>query len=237
MRKYKSAGLAQLDEDGGIIKGYASTFDREPDAYGDVVAKGAFSESVARWKESGKPLPLLWGHRTDDPAYNIGAVYEYGEDDKGLYIEAAFDKDNEKAQYARKLAQEGRAYQFSFAYEVLDEGAVTLDDGRKANELRKLNIFEVSLVQIPANQNAEVVDVKAGRRNSRKDEDDLRRARDLMDEARDIIDGVLDEQRPEQEPADEPTDEPNADEPTANADEATKANVRALIDEANKLLK
>ena len=114
---------------------------------------------------------------------------------------------------------------------------MTLDDGRKANELRKLNIFEVSLVQIPANQNAEVVDVKAGRRNSRKDEDDLRRARDLMDEARDIIDGVLDEQRPEQEPADEPTDEPNAYEPTTNADEATKANVQALIDEANKLLK
>ena len=32
----------------GAIVGYASTWTREPDSYGDVVAKGAFAECIAR---------------------------------------------------------------------------------------------------------------------------------------------------------------------------------------------
>ena len=45
MPKYKmAAGAADMPAD-GIVEGYASTFDREPDSYGDVVAKGAFEDS------------------------------------------------------------------------------------------------------------------------------------------------------------------------------------------------
>ena len=39
---YKAYGVAEYDDDGGVIKGYASTFDRIPDSYGDVVKAGAF---------------------------------------------------------------------------------------------------------------------------------------------------------------------------------------------------
>ena len=38
---------AQVD-DNGYIKGYASTWVREPDSYGDIVAKGAFAECIER---------------------------------------------------------------------------------------------------------------------------------------------------------------------------------------------
>ena len=158
----KAAGPATVD--GGMVKGYAATFVREPDSYGDVIAKGAFEESVARWDRlaaEGKRIPLLYGHNMDDPFHNIGSVVSAKEDEYGLLIEAEFDPDNETAQYARKLVQEGRLYQFSFAYSVLDEAEVELDDGRKANELRKLDLYEVSLVQIPANQTAVVTEVKA----------------------------------------------------------------------------
>ena len=158
----KAAGAAQVD--GGTVKGYAATFVREPDSYGDVIAKGAFAKSLERWgalKAAGKRIPLLYGHNMDDPNYYIGTVEAAREDDYGLYIEAAFDPENETAQYARKLVQEGRLYQFSFAYSVLDSEPVELDDGRKANELRELDIYEVSLVQIPANQTAVVTEVKA----------------------------------------------------------------------------
>lgn len=34
----------------GTITGYASTWTREPDSYGDVVAKGAFEENIAQIK-------------------------------------------------------------------------------------------------------------------------------------------------------------------------------------------
>ena len=226
--------------DGGRVIGYASTFDRDPDAYGDVIAKGAFAKSLDAWREKmegGVYLPLLYGHNTDDPKYNIGRVVDFREDEKGLLVEAEFDPDNDTAQYVRKLAQEGRLYQFSFAFDVKDFGEVTLEDGTKANELRELEIFEVSLVQIPANQHAQVVEVKcaccekSGRRNSAKDAQQLR---DILDECLDaqenlaqiqfIVNGLLEAEAPQ----------PNADEAT-NADEA-KADVSELLDKASKIL-
>lgn len=195
---------ADLKEDGGIVKGYAATFVREPDSYGDVIAKGAFTESLEKWaalEQEGKSIPLLYGHNMDDPFHNIGHVLFAKEDDFGLYIEAAFDAENETAQYARKLVQEGRLYQFSFAYAVLDAEQVELEDGTKANELRKLDLYEVSLVQIPANQTAVVTEVKAmegiveelksGRRNSAKDSKVLERIGSLADEIKQAVNGLM----------------------------------------------
>lgn len=223
---YKSAGSAQMD--GGSVKGYASTFDREPDSYGDVVAKGAFEDSLKHWESIGKPIPLLYGHNTDDPEYNIGKITLAREDDRGLYVEAEFDAENPKAQYVRKLAKEGRLYQFSFAYQVLDAAPVELADGIKANELRKMDLFEVSLVQIPANQHAEVVEVKdaqpgqkSGRRNSKADEDELRRIREMAEAIAAAVDGLIGEMdEPEPEPEEPEAAEEVADEPSAKAQDA-----------------
>lgn len=196
MKHFKSCAKSDMSVggDGGRVAGYASTFDRVPDSYGDVVAPGAFSRSLERWGElnsQGKYIPLLYGHNTDDPEYNIGRVVVAREDDRGLYVEAEFDPDNGKAQYVRKLAQEGRLYQFSFAFSVEDQGEVELEGGAKANELRELELYEVSLVQIPANQRATVEGVKAGRRNSAKDEGDLMDAREKAQEIVEIIDGLV----------------------------------------------
>ena len=160
--RYKDAGSIEVS-DGGHFAGYAATFHRDPDCYGDVIAKGAFADTLDAWNQKadrGIYIPLLYGHNTSDPEYNIGRVTEAREDEVGLYVEGDFDADNPKAQYVRKLASEGRLYQFSFAYDVGDEARVEID-GAKANELRKLDLYEVSLVQIPANQHAELLDVKS----------------------------------------------------------------------------
>jgi HK97 family phage prohead protease len=148
--------------DGGEVLAYASTFDRVPDSYGDVVARGAFAKTLADWQSSGNPIPLLFGHRTDDPRMNIGSVIEAEEDDRGLKIRARFDEDNEIAQYTRKLVREGRLTKLSFAYDTLDAAPVVLDDGTRANELRELKLYEVSLVPIPANELTEVIEAKDG---------------------------------------------------------------------------
>lgn len=199
MHQLKACIKSELMEDGGIVKGYASTFDRDPDAYGDVVAPGAFAKSLERWKalnEEGRYIPLLWGHDTEDPTSNIGRVTEAIEDERGLLITAEFDADNEKAQYVRKLVQEGRVYQFSFAFEIIDQGPTTLEDGRKANELKELELFEVSLVQIPANQHATVeevksIDAKAGRRNSAKDAEELRNIANAASQILEVVNSLL----------------------------------------------
>ena len=214
MKSCEKSQLKMNDGDpgsGGYVTGYASTFDREPDCYGDVVAPGAFADTLERWKalnEQGKYIPLLYGHNAMDPEYNIGRVVKAEEDERGLLVTAEFDADNEKAQYVRKLVREGRVYQFSFAFDVMEAGETTLENGVKANELRKLDLFEVSLVQIPANQHATVEEIKghdgastkanpnadgekAGRRNSKTDEDQMRKALGLLSEVTEILNGLL----------------------------------------------
>ena len=144
----------------GEILAYASTFDRIPDSYGDVVAPGAFTKTLAEWNASGNPIPLLFGHRTDDPRMNIGEIIEATEDERGLRVRAKFDESNEVAAYTRKLVMEGRLSKLSFAYDTIDSAPVVLEDGTRARELRELKLFEVSLVPIPANPLTEVIDAK-----------------------------------------------------------------------------
>lgn len=258
MTKTKSApGAASMPAE-GTVEGYAATFDRIPDAYGDVIKAGAFADSLKAWEQNGKPIPLLYGHSTEDPAYNIGKVVEAHEDGKGLYVVAQFDEENEKAQYVRKLVKEGRLWQFSFAYEVLDGGSVELEDGTEAYELRKMNLFEVSLVQIPANQRAVVTGVKeapaeaveakdvpepiaenvaapemkSGRRNSKADADELRRIREMAMTIATTVDGLLADEQEDTEP-----DEAKAEEPIgANAEEPKEDVLAQLKDVAEQLL-
>lgn len=191
--------------DGGTVTGYASTWTDVPDCYGDVVAKGAFAKTLERWSAlnaEGRYIPLLYGHNTDDPKHNIGRVVAAEEDDRGLLVTAELDADNDLAQYARKLVADGRLYQFSFAFDILDEGLAELPDGSKARELRSVELYEVSLVQIPANQDATVQGVKCsgchggseakqGRRNSKADLDDLMACVALRDEAADALSEAL----------------------------------------------
>lgn len=179
--------------DNGTIEGYASTWDREPDSYGDVVKQGAFLKSLAKWKESGRNIPLLWAHGMSDIDAFIGTVKEIEEDDRGLHFVAEFD-DTKEAQRVRELYKDGRLAKFSFAFEIKEESIVTLENGVKANELRELDIFEISCVTVPANSHAEVIDikdgeiaVKEGKRNSKKDLDAIKQAisilQALIDEA------------------------------------------------------
>lgn len=239
MPKFKSAEIGVQMPADGIVEGYAATFDREPDSYGDVIAKGAFARTLDEWRaksEGGLAIPLLYGHNTDDPMHNIGKVTEAYEDEKGLFVHAEFDADNPNAQYARKLAAEGRLYQFSFAYAIKGAGMTTLDDGVDAYELRDLDLYEVSLVQIPANQHAVVTsiksdpaEVKAGRRNSKADADELRSIRELANQITAAIDGLLADEIDADDPDGGPESNANAEEPErANAEEQAAKDAEEL---------
>lgn len=198
----------------GIVA-YASTFDRVPDSYGEIVAPGAFTETLKAWEESGNTIPLLYNHIFDDPFMNIGSVRSAKEDDKGLLIEADFDTDNETAMQVYRLVKEGRLSKMSFAFDVLEAANVTLEDGTKVRELRKLEIFEVSVVLVPANSYAEIIDAKAGRRNSKADEDTINEITEALEGALEKLHSLLavEEEQPEPEP-----------EPDANPEEPAEAN-------------
>lgn len=147
----------------GSISGYAATFGHEkPDSHGDVIAKGAFRDSIARIKAERRVIPLMWNHDSGNLTSYIGTVTSLSEDGYGLFFKADFDSTDE-AQRARELVLDGRLCKFSFSYNVIDQRKVTLANGTRANELLKLEIHEISLVLYPANRDTMVVDVKQGR--------------------------------------------------------------------------
>ena len=148
-------GLAE-----GQFTAYASTFTRTPDSYGDVVAPGAFTNTLAEWAAKDAPIPLLFGHRMDDPDFNIGHVMTAAEDEHGLLVTAQLDLDNPKAVQTYRLLKGRRIDQMSFSYDVLDEAQVEID-GQKANELRELSLYELSVVPLGANRETEILAVKA----------------------------------------------------------------------------
>ena len=243
---YKNFDL-KTDE-AGTISGYFSTYDRIPDSYGDVVAQGAFADTIESRKASGHPFPLCWNHDLDQI---IGAVYpeDIEETEKGPHMTAKFF-DTPLAQEKREIVKSGVVFQFSFAYDVKDAKPVTLEDGTKANELRKLDLFEISIVPIPANQHAVMTEVKAdapeektapvvgvikvevpeelksGRRNSKKDADAIR-------EAITLLQGVLGEL----EEVTEPEDGEDEAEVNAAAEEPEQSNPRKarLLDYINSM--
>lgn len=186
-------GMKAEADDNGTISGYFSTYDRIPDSYGDVIAPGAFEETIKARVESGHPFPMCWNHDLDQI---IGSVdpNEIKDDEHGVHFTGKFF-DTPLAQEKREIVKSGVVYQFSFAYDVKDAASVTLEDGTKANELRKLDLFEISVVPIPANPRAEMTEVKSGRRNSAKDADTIRQAIALLesvleDEAESVEDEV-----------------------------------------------
>lgn len=139
------------------------------DSGGDVIVKGAFTDTLAEWRASGDPIPVVWSHDSNDPFSHIGSVVEASETDTGLLVKGQLDLDNPKAAQVHKLLKGRRVTQFSFAYSVLDGGPTEVD-GESAFELRRLKLYEVGPTLVGMNQATELlsaksddVDAKAGR--------------------------------------------------------------------------
>lgn len=189
-KKYKSFELKAAG-DSGEVEGYASTWTKTPDSYGDIVIKGAFTETLAKRAATGHPFPLCFNHDLDQI---IGSVKSIEEDDIGLKIKASF-LNTPLAQEKRELVKEGVVWQFSFAYAILESEQPTREEKADGiyQKLTKLDLFEVSLVPVPANQTAIVTDIKSGRRNSAKDEKLIRDAISALQALLDTTEDTTDE--------------------------------------------
>lgn len=153
MLEYKSIPfevkeVVSVADGGWEVSGWASTFGGEPDSYGDVIVAGAFAESIAA-----RPTKFLFEHF--EP---IGKQLEIREDDKGLWGRWSI-VDTQTGTDAYKLVKSGVLDSLSIGYMTLE--ADFREDGIRL--LRKVDLFEVSAVAIPANRNAVITDVKTGR--------------------------------------------------------------------------
>ncbi|MDN5980255.1 MAG: HK97 family phage prohead protease, partial [Bifidobacterium mongoliense] len=75
-------------------------------------------------------------------------------------------------------------------------------------EIRQLQLFELSLVQIAANQGAEILEVKAGRAISAANESKIRKAHDALAELLDAITETPDDDSGSKDDADDKSADP-----------------------------
>ena len=143
--------------DDGTFSGYGSVFGVE-DSYGDVVMKGAFDASLADWKAKSMMPALLWQHDTTEP---IGVYTLMREDDHGLYVEGRLLIDDDPlAKRAHAHLKAGSLSGMSIGYNLPEDGW-RYDSEKGVFIIEKLNLWEVSLVTFPANDEARVQRVKA----------------------------------------------------------------------------
>lgn len=205
LTKNTTARKVKAGPEDGLAEGeflvYPSTFTKEPDSVGDVVAPGAFLKSLEEWKASGNVMPGLFGHRMDDPDYYVAAASDFGEDEHGWWVKGSFDLESPKGKQVYRLVKGRRLNQLSFSYDVVDEAEVQVAEGVKANELRELKVYEFSFVPVGANQDTGVVavkaiienveqELKAGRVLSAKNEGELRKAHDAIGRVLVALDGT-----------------------------------------------
>lgn len=139
----------------GVFSGYGSVFHNE-DSVGDVVRPGAFKKSLAEWSKKGRLPPLLWQHDRREP---IGVFTKMVEDEKGLFVEGRLLIDDiPQARAAYALLKEKVLGGMSIGYrEILIEQ----DHDEKVTNLLELDLWEVSVVTFPANEEATVDSVKS----------------------------------------------------------------------------
>lgn len=159
--------------DSGEFEGYGSVFGVE-DSYSDVVVKGAFEKSLAKWKEKGRLPALLWQHDMSEP---IGVYTEMKEDDVGLYVKGKLlIEDDPLARRAHAHMKAGSLSGMSIGYCLED---YDYDQAKGVWMLKEIDLWEVSLVTFPSNDEARVSNVKsafdAGEMPSAKDVEQILR--------------------------------------------------------------
>lgn len=138
----------------GEFEGYGSVFGVE-DSYGDAVMKGAFLRSLTEWTAKGRLPSMLWQHKMSEP---IGIYTEMKEDEHGLYVKGRLLIDDDplaKRAYAHLKA--GSLGGLSIGYILRD---YEYDKSIGIYKLKDIDLWEVSLVTFPANEEAQVTNVK-----------------------------------------------------------------------------
>lgn len=143
-----------VNED-GTFTGYGSVFGNV-DSYREIVAAGAFADSLKAIKASGDPLPALWQHRSGEP---IGGYDLLEEDSRGLKVSGWLLKDEiPRAAEAYALMKRRVVKGLSIGYYVLED---SWNEKDRIRTLTKLELVEISIVTFPANAEAQVDSVKS----------------------------------------------------------------------------
>lgn len=152
-RKSFNLEIKAVQED-GFFSGYGAVFGNV-DWYNDVILHGAFQKSLQRWEEKGKMPPVLWNHNDGEP---IGVYTNIYEDEKGLFVEGRLLIDDvPRAKSTHALLKAGAIDGLSIGYKTKKANQQT----NGIRELIELDLGEISIVTMPANEESLITSVKS----------------------------------------------------------------------------
>lgn len=135
--------IRAVDEEQRIVEGYAST--KDLDRMHEIIDPRAFKSSMERLRA--KRIKLLYEHVP--PA--VGRIIKGKIDATGLWIRAQLAQGIARAEEAWLALQQEMLDSFSVGFQIADTEERQLDDGRTVRVITDLDLYEVSLVTIPAN--------------------------------------------------------------------------------------
>lgn len=155
MRDHLDCGfdVKEVAEDGSF-SGYGSVFGNI-DSYKEIVSSGAFDESLRDWKSKGRMPSLLWQHRAGEP---IGVYASMHEDANGLFVKGKLALKTARGAEAYELLKMGAISGLSIGFQTRED---SFDKVSGIRTLKKVDLWEVSLVTFPANDAARISVVKS----------------------------------------------------------------------------
>jgi len=122
-----------------FVSGYASTNDA--DRQGDVVPASVWEKGIANYLKN--PVILAY-HDHSEP---VGRMVEHRVDDKGLWIKARISS---AAEDVFNLVKDGVLTAFSIGFRIVD---AEYNAAAELFVVKELELHEISVVSVPANQN------------------------------------------------------------------------------------
>ncbi len=155
----------QVDEKTGEFSGYGAVFGNV-DSHGDIIAPGAFTETLAVWGQKGRLPPMRLMHGTALNPFSgsdlpIGIWTKMAEDAVGLRVEGKISGiSTDRGRYTHALVKDGALAGLSIGYRT-----VKATPAPKGSQFRRtldvIALGEISLVDDPSNSRSWVDAVKA----------------------------------------------------------------------------
>jgi len=140
--------------DTGTFEGYGSVFGVK-DSHDEIVAPGAFADSLAAHKAAGTMPAMLWQHRSAEP---LGIYTDMAEDNIGLKVYGQLAMKTVRGQEAHELLKMKALTGLSIGFMPRED---SFDKVTGIRTLKKVDLWEVSPVTFPANDAARIQGVKA----------------------------------------------------------------------------
>lgn len=133
-----------IEEEERIIEGYSNT--KNIDRYNEIILPNAFRESLKRFIKTGV---ILTDHDAKKP---IGRPKKAAIDKEGLWLRSLIEKGVQYIDEAWILIQKQLKKSYSVGFRVLDTEWKEVEGFKdKIRHITKLDLYEVSVVTIPAN--------------------------------------------------------------------------------------